>query len=80
MSSITYYPIIGAFLATLCVHDILPFMFMFMFVSDQNNIYKFKALLPKDYYLIPENGAINLFVDQTYMYTNLQRYHQRTII
>ena len=31
MSSITYYLIIGAFLATLCVHDILPFLFMFMF-------------------------------------------------
>ena len=25
MSSVTYYLIIGAFLATLCVHDILPF-------------------------------------------------------
>ena len=31
MSSITYYLIIGAFLATLCVHDILYFMFMVMF-------------------------------------------------
>ena len=31
MSSITYYPIIGAFLATLCVHDVLPFIFKFMF-------------------------------------------------
>ena len=28
MSSITYYLIIGAFLATLCVHDILYFTFM----------------------------------------------------
>ena len=31
MSSVTFYLIIGAFLATLCVHDILLFMFMFMF-------------------------------------------------
>ena len=31
MSSVTYYLIIGAFLATLCVHVILPFVFMFMF-------------------------------------------------
>ena len=31
-------------------------------VDDQNNIYKFKALLPKDYYLIPGNGAIKLVV------------------
>ena len=30
MSSVTYYPIIGALLATLCVHDILPFIFRFM--------------------------------------------------
>ena len=29
--SVTYCLIIGAFLATLCVHDILHFMFMFMF-------------------------------------------------
>ena len=29
--SVTYYLIIGAFLATLCVHDILHFMFMFTF-------------------------------------------------
>ena len=28
MSSVTYYLIIGAFLATLCVHDILYFTFM----------------------------------------------------
>ena len=33
-------------------------------VDDQNNIYKFKALLPKDYYLIPGNGAKNLLSDQ----------------
>ena len=31
MSSVTYYLIIGAFLATLCVHDILYFMFMVTF-------------------------------------------------
>ena len=31
MSSVTYYFIIGAFLATLCVHDMLYFMFMVMF-------------------------------------------------
>ena len=29
MSSVTFCLIIGAFLATLCVHDILPFTFMF---------------------------------------------------
>ena len=31
MSSVTYYLIIGAFLATLCVHDILYFTFMVTF-------------------------------------------------
>ena len=31
MSSVTYYLIIGAFLATLCVHGILCFMFMVTF-------------------------------------------------
>ena len=29
-------------------------------LSDQNNIYKFITLLPKDYCLIPGNGAIKL--------------------
>ena len=33
-------------------------------VDNQNNIYKFKALLPKDYYLIPGNDAKNLLSDQ----------------
>ena len=31
MSSVTYYLIIGTFLASLCVHDILYFMFMVTF-------------------------------------------------
>ena len=31
MSSVTYYLIIGAFLATLCVHDIFYFTFMVTF-------------------------------------------------
>ena len=31
---------------------------LYCLLSDQNNIYKFKALSPKDYCLIPGNGAI----------------------
>ena len=43
MSSVTYYLIIGAFLATLCVHDILFFMFMvtFQFVFIYHIIFMF---------------------------------------
>ena len=46
MTSITYYPIIGAFLATLCVHDILPFIFRFMFhaCSIWNFIYLYSMI------------------------------------
>ena len=36
------------------------FMQVLYLGRDQNNIYKFKALLPKDYYLIPGNDAKNL--------------------
>ena len=50
-------------------------------VRGPKNIYKFMTLLPKDYCLIPGNGAINLFgLDQDDIYTNLKRYHQRIII
>ena len=43
MSSVTYYLIIRAFLATLCVHDILFFMFMvtFQFVFIYHIIFMF---------------------------------------
>ena len=37
MSSVTYYLIIGKFLASLCVHDILYFMFMVTFQFVFNN-------------------------------------------
>ena len=41
MSSVTYYLIIGAFLATLCVHNILHFMFMFQFIFIFHIIFMF---------------------------------------
>ena len=32
MSSVNYCLIIGVFLAALCIHDILPFLYMFVFM------------------------------------------------
>ena len=50
-----------------------------LLLCDQNNIYKFITLLPKDYCLIPGNSAIKI-VETRITYTNLKRYHQRTIV
>ena len=47
-------------------------------IDDPNYLHKFIALLHKDYYLIPGNGAKNLFMDQI-IYTNLRHCYQRTI-